>query len=60
MLSEIRLMINQHEVLMTQKTDGATDFIVLPKATAINVAREILKAFPEEALKQLFEDLKNK
>ena len=56
-LSEIKLMCSDHEVLLQQTTDGEVSTILLPKKTAVNIAREIFKSFPIEALKIMVEDL---
>jgi hypothetical protein len=56
-LSEIKLLCSDHEVLLRQITDGEVSCILIPKKTAVNIAREIFKSFPIEALKIMMEDL---
>lgn len=59
-LAEIKCIFCEHEVYLQQMLQGEKSVIVLPKQTAVNIAREIVKAYPGEALKALYEDVKNR
>jgi hypothetical protein len=59
-LSEIRLYCTEHECAIKQTTDEEVHYIILPKQTAVNVAREIIKTYPREALNAIFDDLNEK
>ena len=60
MLAELTTLITPHEVILSQKCGGETDTIQIPKVTAVEVARQIIKAYPDIALKQLFEEVENR
>ena len=60
MLSEIRLICTEHEVMIKQTTEGETEYILLPKVTAVNIAREIIKTYPKDAINAIFEELNEK
>ncbi len=60
MLSQIELLCTDYEVMIKQTIEEKTEYILLPKVTAVNIAREIIKRYPKEALNAIFDDLNEK
>lgn len=56
-LAEIKCIFCDHEIYLQQTLKGEKSVIVLPKQTAVNIAREIVKAYPGEYVKAMIDDL---
>jgi hypothetical protein len=60
MLSQIELLCTDHEVMIKQTIEEENEYILLPKVTAVNIAREIIKRYPKDAINAIFEELNEK
>ena len=56
-LAEIKCIFCDHEIYLQQIVAGEKSTILLPKQCAVNIAREIFKAYPGEAFKALIDDI---
>lgn len=68
MLVELETLITEHEVIFKQTAGSGIStqfgkeifYISMPKKTAVEIARQILQAYPKETINQIIDDLKER
>lgn len=60
MLVQLETIITDHEVIIKQTAGNETAFVMIPKKTAVEIARQILQTYPKETINQIIDDLKER